>query len=53
MGDLEQVDNPYLTQDRNGLVTLLKKAHISDFVAGVQLRNTIRSDISRWFGQNL
>ncbi|MDR1451279.1 MAG: PhoH family protein [Helicobacteraceae bacterium] len=53
LGDLEQVDNPYLTQDRNGLVTLLKKAHISDFVAGIQLRNTIRSDISRWFGQNL
>jgi PhoH-like ATPase len=53
LGDLEQVDNPYLTQDRNGLVTLLKKAHISDFIAGIQLRNTIRSDISRWFGQNL
>jgi PhoH-like ATPase len=53
MGDLEQVDNPYLTQDRNGLVTLLKKAHTSDFIAGVVLRNTIRSDISRWFGQNL
>ena len=53
MGDIEQVDNPYLTQDRNGLVTLLKKAHINDFVAGVQLRNTIRSDISKWFGQNL
>lgn len=53
MGDLEQVDNPYLTQDRNGLVTLLKKAHTGDFIAGVLLRNTIRSDISRWFGQNL
>ncbi|MGE4296047.1 MAG: PhoH family protein [Campylobacterales bacterium] len=53
LGDIEQVDNPYLTRDRNGLVTLLKKAHTQDFVAGVQLRNTIRSDISRWFGQNL
>ncbi|GHV08371.1 PhoH family protein [Campylobacterota bacterium] len=53
LGDIEQVDNPYLTQDRNGLVTLLKKAHTMDFVAGVLLRSTIRSDISKWFGQNL
>lgn len=53
LGDIEQVDNPYLTKDRNGLVTLLKKAHTLDFVAGVQLRNTIRSEISKWFGQNL
>jgi PhoH-like ATPase len=52
LGDLEQVDNPYLTKDRNGLVTLLKKAHTHDFIAGVQLRNTIRSEISKWFGQN-
>ena len=53
LGDTKQVDNPYLTRDRNGLVTLLKKAHTQDFVAGVQLRSTIRSEISRWFGQNL
>ncbi len=53
LGDTQQVDNPYLTRDRNGLVAMLKKAHTEDFVAGVQLRSTIRSEISRWFGQNL
>ena len=53
LGDTQQVDSPYLTRDRNGLVAMLKKAHTEDFVAGVQLRSTIRSEISRWFGQNL
>ena len=53
LGDYAQIDHPYLTKFRNGLVTLLKKAQNNDFLAGIQLRQTIRSDIAAWFQENL
>jgi PhoH-like ATPase len=49
LGDWTQIDHPYLSKHRNGLVSLLQKARKSDFVAGIQLRQTIRSDIASWF----
>ena len=52
LGDWAQIDHPYLSKFRNGAVTLLKKALNSDFVAGIQLKQTIRSDIAKWFGDN-
>jgi len=52
LGDWAQIDHPYLTKQRNGLVTLLKKAQENDFIAGIQLRHTIRSDIANWFQEN-
>ncbi len=53
LGDWAQIDHPYLTKQRNGLVTLLKKAQTNDFIAGIQLKHTIRSDIANWFQENL
>ena len=52
LGDWAQIDHPYLSRHRNGLVSLLQKAHKDDFIAAMNLRNTIRSDIARWFGEN-
>lgn len=53
LGDWAQIDHPYLSKFRNGLVTMLKKAKDDDFVAGIQLRHTIRSEVAGWFQQNL
>ncbi len=53
MGDYRQVDHPYLTKQRNALVTMLQKATKSDKIAAIQLRKTIRSDIANWFQENL
>lgn len=53
LGDYKQVDHPYLTKQRNGLVTMLKKAMTDDNIAGIQLRKTIRSKIANWFQENL
>ncbi len=53
MGDTRQIDHPFLSRRRNALVTLLQKAQNSDFVAGIQLRHTIRSQVADWFDQNL
>ncbi|RAX55207.1 phosphate starvation-inducible protein PhoH [Helicobacter sp. 16-1353] len=53
LGDWKQIDHPYLSKFRNGAVTLLQKAQKSDFVSGIQLKNTIRSDIAQWFEENM
>lgn len=52
LGDWQQIDHPYLTRYRNGLNTLLKKALGDNFIGGVQLKQTIRSDIANWFQEN-
>ncbi|MEA2110558.1 MAG: PhoH family protein [Campylobacterota bacterium] len=52
MGDTRQIDHPFLSKKRNALVTLLNKAQNSDFVAGIQLRHTIRSEVANWFDKN-
>lgn len=53
LGDWKQIDHPYLTRFRNGAVSLLQKAQNSDFISGIQLKNTIRSDIAQWFEENM
>ena len=53
MGDPHQIDHPFLSKRRNALVTLLNKAQHSDFLAGIQLRHTIRSEVANWFDKNL
>jgi PhoH-like ATPase len=53
MGDAHQIDHPFLSKRRNALVTLLNKAQHSDFVAGIQLRHVIRSEVANWFDKNL
>ena len=52
MGDPHQIDHPFLSKRRNALVSLLQKAKHTDFVAGVQLRHTIRSEVANWFDKN-
>ncbi len=52
MGDTRQIDHPFLSKRRNALVTLLNKAQNNDFVAGIQLRHTIRSEVADWFDKN-
>ncbi len=52
MGDPRQIDHPFLSKRRNALVTLLNKAQHSNFVAGIQLRHTIRSEVATWFDKN-
>ncbi|PAF46285.1 phosphate starvation-inducible protein PhoH [Helicobacter sp. 12S02634-8] len=51
LGDWAQIDHPYLTKFRNGAVSLLQKALQDDILAGIQLRQTIRSDIAAYFGE--
>jgi len=53
LGDPKQVDHPYLSKNRNALMTMLKKASESDFLAGIKLEKTIRSKTAEWFDQNL
>lgn len=50
LGDWAQIDHPYLSKFRNGALSLLQKATNNDMIAAMQLRQTIRSDIARWFG---
>jgi len=52
MGDPNQIDHPFLSKRRNALVALLKKAKSENFIAGIQLRHTIRSEIANWFDKN-
>lgn len=52
MGDINQIDHPFLSKRRNALVALLKKAKTEDYIAGIQLRHTIRSEIANWFDKN-
>jgi len=51
LGDYKQVDHPYLSPTRNGMVSLMKKAFDSG-LPGVQLKKTIRSEIAEWFESN-
>jgi len=53
MGDFKQVDHPYLSRNRNGLVYLLQRAKEKGDIAAIQLRKTIRSEIAEWFEENL
>lgn len=53
MGDPQQIDHPFLSKRRNALVSLLNKALHNDFLAGIQLRHTIRSETATWFDKNL
>jgi PhoH-like ATPase len=53
MGDPHQIDHPFLSKRRNALVTLLNKAKHNGFVAGIQLRHTIRGEVANWFDKNL
>ena len=52
MGDPNQIDHPFLSKRRNALVDLLQKAKTENYIAGVQLRHTIRSEIANWFDKN-
>jgi PhoH-like ATPase len=52
MGDPGQIDHPFLSKRRNALVSLLNKAQHSNFIAGIQLRHTIRSNVADWFDKN-
>jgi len=52
MGDPNQIDHPFLSKRRNALVALLQKAKNENYIAGVQLRHTIRSEIANWFDKN-
>ncbi len=52
MGDPNQIDHPFLSKRRNALVALLQKAKTENYIAGVQLRHTIRSEIANWFDKN-
>lgn len=52
LGDPMQIDHPYLSKYRNGLISLLKKAKQDDFLAGIVLHQTIRSEIASWFEEN-
>jgi PhoH-like ATPase len=52
MGDPGQIDHPFLSKRRNALVALLNKAQNTDFIAGIQLRHTIRSAVADWFDKN-
>jgi len=52
MGDPHQIDHPFLSKRRNALVALLKKAKSENYIAGIQLRHTIRSEIANWFDKN-
>ncbi len=53
MGDPHQIDHPFLSKRRNALVTMLNKAQYSSYLAGIQLRHTIRSEVASWFDKNL
>lgn len=53
MGDIKQIDHPYLTKNRNALATMLKRAKEDNSISAIQLRKTVRSEISAWFDKNL
>lgn len=52
LGDPMQIDHPYLSKYRNGLISLLQKAKQDDFLSGIVLHQTIRSEIAGWFEEN-
>lgn len=52
MGDPNQIDHPFLSKRRNALVALLRKAKLENYISGIQLRHTIRSEMANWFDKN-
>lgn len=52
LGDYNQIDHPYLSRFRNGALSLLLHAQKDDFIFGLQLKHTIRSDIASWFDKH-
>ena len=53
MGDYKQVDHPYLSQERNGLVSMLNTVLKDDFVAAIKLVKTVRSETAKWFEERI
>lgn len=53
LGDGNQIDHPFLSKNRNSLARMMDIASKDDFVAGLKLTSTVRSDIAEWFDQNL
>jgi PhoH-like ATPase len=53
MGDIEQVDHPFLSKNRNALVSLLRIAEKDPMVAAIQLKQTVRSEVAEWFQENI
>lgn len=53
LGDFRQVDHPYLSKNRNALVTMLQLAQKDNSIAALQLQKTIRSEVAAWFQDNL
>lgn len=53
MGDFRQVDHPYLSKNRNALVSLLRIAENDPMVAAIQLKQTVRSEVAEWFQENV
>jgi PhoH-like ATPase len=53
MGDFRQVDHPYLSKNRNALVSLLRLAENDPMVAAIQLKQTVRSEVAEWFQENV
>ncbi len=51
LGDYNQIDHPYLSKFRNGALSLLSRAKEDDFLFGLQLQHTIRSQIAHWFDE--
>ena len=49
LGDFRQVDHPYLSKNRNSLVSMLNIAKTDNYVGAIQLQKTIRSDVAAWF----
>ena len=48
LGDLNQIDNPYLNKFNNGLTKMLKLAQTEDLVAGIQLKKVQRGRIAEF-----
>lgn len=53
LGDGNQIDHPFLSKNRNSLARMMDIATKDDFVAGLKLTETVRSDIAEWFDQTL
>lgn len=52
LGDWKQIDHPFLSKFRNGAVSLLQKALHHDKIAGIQLKQVIRSEVATFFEEN-
>ena len=52
LGDVNQVDHPFLSRKRNGLLSLMKKSESDNYVTSIKLIHTIRSVVSSWFDKN-